>query len=137
MSVRSGVRRRIEPSSLTAVLAAGDVAMIASFCVVGAMQGHDISSARMIAETLTTFLVGWGVVSVAGGLYTADAVGSVRRAVFWTVPAWAVAVVLALALRATPVFHGNAVFTFALVAFGVGGALVTGWRTLVAVVVGR
>lgn len=132
MNVTSSLRTRIEPSSITALLAAGDLIAIAAFIVAGEIShGYDpVSDAGRIAGTLVPFLVGWILVSLAGSLYTRDAIADLRRAVFWTLPAWAVAVVIAQVLRSTPAFHGDAALAFALVSFGVGGVLLVFWRAI-------
>lgn len=136
MNVTSSLQRRIEPSSVTALLAVGDLIAIATFVVAGEIShGYSlVADVGRIAGTLVQFLVGWSVVSLAGGLYTPDAIADLRSAVSWTLPAWAAAVVIAQALRSTPVFHGDAALAFALVSFGVVGVLLVFWRVVAAIV---
>lgn len=137
MNVTSSLRARIDPSPVTGVLAIGDWLVILAFVVAGEIShGYDpIADAGRVAGTFVPFVLGWAVVAIAGGLYTEDAVRSVRPAVASTVPAWSIAVVLAQLFRATPYFHGNASVPFALVAIGIGGVLILGWRVLATVAV--
>lgn len=139
MHVTSSLRGRVEPSPITVALALGDLTAIGVFVVAGEMShGYDpVTDAGRVAGTLTPFLVGWVLVSVAGGLYTRDAISSVRRAASMTVPAWAVAVVVAQSLRATPIFPGDVAVAFALVSFAVGGSLLLVWRLLATLVASR
>lgn len=139
MSTVSSLRGRIDTSTLTAALAAGDVGAITLFVVLGEIS-HGVSpvaNPERVAGTLAPFLIGWTVASLVGSLYTRDALRPPVRAVSWTLPAWILAVVVAQALRATPVFPGNAALTFALVSTAVGGALLIGWRVLVAAAISR
>lgn len=133
MSELSVSRRRFEPSSLTALLVAGDMVAIGVFVVVGEItHGYSLTAdAGRILGTLVQFLLGWALVSVPAGLYTPDAVDGLRSPVLRTLGAWGVAVVVAQAVRATALFPGNAAVTFALVSFGVGGGLLVGWRVVV------
>ena len=133
MNVTPSLRPRIEPSSTTALLAVGDLVAIGAFVVAGELSHgyHPIMDAGRVGGTLVPFLVGWAVVSVAGGLYTKTAIAGVRNAAVWTIPAWIVAVVIAQMLRATRVFHGDAALTFALVSVAIGGGLLVVWRVIV------
>lgn len=139
MSAVSGfVRRRIDTTSTTLTVAAGDVVAIGVFVVAGELS-HGVDPLSQVGRTLDTavpFLLGWGLLALIGGLYTADAWRSPKRAVAWTLPAWVGADVVAQALRATPAFHGNAAVPFFLVAAAVGGALLTGWRVVVSLYAG-
>jgi hypothetical protein len=125
---------RFEPTSRTALLIAGDVAAIGLFVVLGEIShGVDpVAQAGRVADTIAPFLVGWLVVAVAGGLYTADAVRSWRRAVEMTAPAWIAAALIGQGLRATPLFHGDAALPFVVVSILVGLALLVPWRIAVA-----
>ncbi|WP_226012745.1 DUF3054 domain-containing protein [Halomicrobium salinisoli] len=140
MSTVSSLRGRIDASSLTAALAAGDVAAIALFVLLGQTMGHSmnpLANPERVAGTLAPFLIGWVVASLVGSLYTRDALRPPVRAVSWTLPAWILAVVVAQALRATALFPGGAALTFALVSIAVGGALLVGWRLAIAAVLSR
>ena len=132
MNATATLRARFHPSSLTAVLAIGDLAMIGAFVVGGEVtHGFDpIADAERVIGTVVPFLVGWALASLAAGVYARGAVSDFRCAVGRTLPAWAAAVLVAQLLRATAVFPGDAALTFALVSLGVGGALVTLWRVV-------
>lgn len=139
MSVTSSLRARIDPVPQTVALAVGDLAAIATFVVLGQLQhGWDpVADVNIFAETYGTFLAGWVLAALLGGLYTRDAISTRRRAVSWTLPAWVAAVLVAQALRSTSAIHGNADPVFALVAVAFGGLLLVSWRALAATIVGK
>jgi hypothetical protein len=134
MSTSTYLQSRAEASGLSAVLLTGDLLAIGGFVAAGRLQhlGTPIGDPTAYVETLVPFLVGWAVAAVLGGLYTRDAVLFPRRAVGWTLPAWVVTVVVAMALRATPQLRGGVAPTFVVVTLLVGGVLVLGWRVLAA-----
>lgn len=119
-----------------AVLALGDLLAVLTFVVVGEItHGIDpLAQPGRVAGTLAPFLIGLAVVTIAGGLYTRDAIRSPRRAVSLIVPAWIGAVVIAQVLRSTSVFPGGAALTFAIVSVLVGGLLLLVWRLIASVV---
>lgn len=128
--------RRFDTSPLTAVVAIGDLLLIGLFVTVGEIQ-HGTPPWEFPARTIVTFatfLIGWVVVAFVGGLYTRDAWQFPLRAVSWTTPAWIVAVLITMAIRATPLVHGGVQLTFVVVSMGVGLALLLPWRTLIAYV---
>jgi hypothetical protein len=124
------LRSRVDLRPLVGVLAVGDSLALTVFVVVGAVSHgrQPLSNPGPVAAILVPFLLAWGAVALLGGLYTADAVADVRRALGRTVPAWVVAALLGQGLRATPLFRGGTSVAFALVTLVVGGALVGGWR---------
>jgi hypothetical protein len=132
--VASTVRRRIDSGPLPAVVAVGDVVLIALWVAIG-QYVHGLPPweyAPRFVQNVIPFLIGWSVAAFVGGLYTRDAWEFPIRAVSWTVPAWLTAVVIAVLLRGTPVFPGNASPVFGAVAFGVGLVLLLPWRVGVA-----
>lgn len=134
-SVVRSVRHRVDPTPRTALVAVGDLALIAVFVFGGAAGGHGfdpVGQFGRVGMTYVSFLVGWAGAALLGGLYTADARRTVKRAVAVTVPAWVVAAVVAQLLRATAVFPGDAALTFFLVSVGVVLALLVPWRVAVA-----
>jgi hypothetical protein len=134
-SVGRAVRHRVDPAPFTAVVALGDLVCIAAFVLLGVTVGHEgidpLARPGRVALTFLSFAVGWALISVAGGLYSADARTSAKAAIARTVPAWIGAAVLAQGLRATPFFPGNAAVTFFLVSVGVVLALLVPWRIVV------
>lgn len=135
MAVASSLRRRVEPTPSMALLAVGDVLAILTFVVVGEIShGIDpLAQPGRVVGTLAPFLIGLALTTISGGLYTADAIRSPRRAVSLVVPAWIAAVVVAQLLRATAVFPGDAALTFAVVSTLVGGTLLVVWRLVASV----
>lgn len=138
MDVWSSVRRRVDTEPAMAVLALGDLIAIAAFVVPGGLHhGYTLpANLPQLLDTYGQFLIGWFVVSLVGSLYTRDAISNTRRAISWTVPAWVVTVLIAQVLRSTPLFHGSAAVTFALVSVVVGGALLLVWRVVATAVFG-
>jgi len=139
MSVATADRSRIDLSSKTAVLAAGDLAAILLFVSVGEYtHGYNpLVDVGRVAGTFVPFLVGWLVVAAAAGLYASDAPGTLANSTLVTLLSWVGAVAIAQALRATSVFHGNAALTFAVVSIGVGGVLLCLWRVGATLFVGN
>ncbi|MFC6976193.1 DUF3054 domain-containing protein [Halomicroarcula sp. GCM10025709] len=137
MSVSTVGERRIELSSTTGLLALGDVVAITLFVAVGEYtHGYDpLVDVGRVAGTLAPFLLGWVLVAGVSGLYTRSSIRSVRGALGRTFLAWVLAVVIAQALRATNLFHGNAAVTFALVSIGVGGIVLCLWRSVATLLV--
>ncbi|MFC6862557.1 DUF3054 domain-containing protein [Halomicroarcula sp. GCM10025817] len=136
MSVSTVESGRVELSSRTAVLALGDVLALLIFVVAGEYShGIDpLANPGRVGGTLAPFLIGWGLVAVAGGLYAAPSRSSLGRTLATTFGGWVLAVVVAQLLRATAVFHGDAALTFALVSTFVGGVLLVGWRLIATLV---
>jgi len=132
MRTSTYLRTRVDRRPLSAVLAVGDAIALTAFVVAGMVQhgGQPLSNPGTVAGTLAPFLLAWVAVALVGGLYTAEAARSPRRALGWTLPAWVVAVLLGHALRATPLFSGGTTVAFVLVTLVVGGVLVVGWRLL-------
>ena len=136
-SVATAVRHRVDPAPFTALVALGDLVCIAAFVLLGVTTGHEsidpTAQPLRVVGVVLTFAAGWAVTSLLGGLYTAAARTSVKRAVGWTVPTWLGAAVVAQGIRATPFAPGNASIAFFLVSVGVGLALLVPWRVLVTV----
>lgn len=130
--------RRSEPSGATLsvttmVLVLGDVAAIGAFVFLGEIRHYPFAVAvSRTPGTLVPFLVGWVVSAPLTGVYDGRIRRTRRVLALRTGIAWVGATVLAMTLRATPVFHGNADLTFALVAGVVGLGFVLPWRLLVA-----
>lgn len=130
MNPTRSLGRRVERSSLTAILAVGDLFAIAIFVVAGELShGYGLfQDPGRVAGTMLPFVLGWVLVSVAGELYTREAIATLGSTTLSTLVAWALAVAIAQALRSTAVFHGNFALSFAIVSFAVGGALLAAWR---------
>lgn len=140
VSTATYLRTRVEPTRRMGVLAVGDAVAILAFAAAGVWHHGAVSVADpavAVAAAAAPLLVAWGLVAFLGGLYTANAVTSPRRALSWSLPAWVVATLVGHALRATGPVPGGTGPTFVLVTLGVGGAFVIGWRTAAAALVGR
>jgi len=130
MSVARADLTRIDLSSKTAALAAGDIGAILLFVAVGEYtHGYNpLVDVGRVAGTLAPFLIGWLAVAVFAGLYDSDAPGTLVSSIPVTLLSWVGAVYIAQVLRATAVFHGDAALTFAIVSVLVGGVLLCLWR---------
>lgn len=139
MSVSTASRKRVELSSRTALLAAGDLLGILLFVAVGEYtHGYNpLVDVGRVAGTFAPFLVGWLLMAGAAGLYASDAPATLGRTLAVTVLSWVLAVGIAQALRATSVFHGNAALAFAVVSVIIGGVLLCLWRGVATLVLGE
>lgn len=113
-------------------LALGDVLFVLAFVVAGEIRhGVDpLARTGVVLDTALPFLVGWFAAALVGGLYRPG--WTPRAAAVRTAGAWVVAAVVALALRATPLFHGDFAVAFLLVSVGVGLLLLVPWRAAAA-----
>ncbi|PSP64308.1 DUF3054 domain-containing protein [Halobacteriales archaeon QH_8_67_36] len=139
MSVATADRSRIDFSSTTALLAAGDLAAILLFVSVGEYtHGYNLLvDVGRVLGTFLPFLVGWLLVAGAAGLYASDAPGTLATATLVTLLSWILAVAVAQMLRATLFFHGGAALTFAVVSVLVGGLFLCLWRVMATMTLGR
>lgn len=139
MSTSTYLQSRVEPTSLVAGLAVGDLLAVSLFVAAGRLQhlGQPVGDPLGFLGTLTPLLMGWVVAAFIGSLYTRDAVLFPRRAISWTLPAWVVTVLIGMGLRATPLFAGGATPVFVVVTLVVGGVLVVGWRVLASIATSR
>lgn len=119
-------------SARAAVLAVGDVLLILAFVVAGEVRhGVDpLARPGVVVDTAIPFLLAWFVAAVLAGLYRPG--WSARTTAVRTAAAWTAAALVALGLRATPLFHGDFAFAFLLVSIGVGQVLLVPWRVAAA-----
>lgn len=135
----SWLDQRLDLSRWTALLAVGDFLAIGAFVAMGQFQhtgNNPLLAPLELLEAMAPFLLGWIAVALIGGLYTHDVLLGPRRMLSWTIPAWILGAIIALALRAT-LFPGDIRGLFPIVATVFGGLLVVGWRTVAAVVLSR
>lgn len=134
MSTTTSLRSRVELTSLSAGLAVGDAAALTVFFTIGAKSHgfQPFADPTIVAEGVAPFLLTWVLAATITGLYRAEAVSSPVTALTGTVPAWVLGALAGHGLRATTLFRGDTAWTFILVSLAVGGALLVGWRVLVA-----
>ncbi|MFB6082798.1 MAG: DUF3054 domain-containing protein [Halorientalis sp.] len=138
MTAIDWIRSRVDPSAATALCLAGDLLAIAVFVVMGEIShGYGLANAARIAGTYAQFLLGWLVVATPAGVYATDYRRELTRSMPLLLGAWLGADAVAQALRATPIFPGDAALTFAVVAFLVGGVLLVVWRLTLALITSR
>lgn len=106
-----------------------DAVAVAAFVLAGE-RSHRVPLAELVyvAETAVPFYLGWAVGALAAGAYADGVDDSLGRFVGRTFVGWVLGAAVAMGLRATPLFHGDAAVTLFLVTSGVGGALVLGGR---------
>jgi len=133
-TVATTLRKRIDFSGTTAILAVGDLVAIAAFVLIGAVYGHgeSLSNVGRHVGTALPFVIGWLLAAMLGSLYTTDARRSVLRAISWTVPAWITAALIGQLLRASSLFHGSFSPIFLLISIVIGLVLLASWRAVVA-----
>lgn len=112
----------------------GDLVAISIFVVVGEIShGVDpIAQWAFVLDATIPFLLGWLVAGPLLGAYSPWSLQDPLRAAAAVVPAWLVADAIGQLIRDTDAFHGSADPVFYLVAAGVGGLLLIGWRLTVA-----
>lgn len=140
MTGSSWLDQRLDLSRWTALLAVGDLVALGGFVAAG--QAHHTGASPLAAPmellgALAPFLVCWVLVALVGGLYTHDALLGPRRMLSWTVPAWVLGSIVALALRATSLFPGNVSGLFPFIAIVFGGVVVIGWRGIASALIPR
>ena len=131
-SEESFLARRIDAAA--APLAAVDVVALSAMLTVGVINhnGTDYLATNTAAWllTLAPFLVGWAVVSVPIGAYSAGAAESAKAAIPLAVRAWVPAAVVGFALRASPAFSGGFDPVFGVVVFVACGVALVAFRWL-------
>ena len=129
--------RRVDSGTLP--LAVGDVLVILAFLYAGSLR-HQTVGVPPTADGLihlggvvAPFLLGWVLVAVPIGAYSAGAGESAKASVPLAIRSWIGAAVIGLGLRATPFFPGGVELTFAGVILLVGAVslglfrYVAGW----------
>ncbi|WP_114575665.1 DUF3054 domain-containing protein [Saliphagus sp. LR7] len=123
----------------TALVAAGDLLLLAGLLIVGVIQhGTDpLADPLATAETMAPFVLAWLPVAALAGLYAADAFASPGRAIRLVTVGWLAAANVGLILRSSPAFDGGAAWPFNLVIAGLGLVVLVVWRGAVAAVSAR
>jgi len=133
-SLLDTLRRRVDRSPATGLLAVGDLLAITAFVVIGAVGAHggSLTDVAGLATTAAPFVIGWVLAATLGSLYTTDARRSTLRAISWTIPAWITAALIAQVLRALAPTPGSFSAVFLLVSIVAGLALLVPWRGVAA-----
>ncbi|MFC6732641.1 MULTISPECIES: DUF3054 domain-containing protein [unclassified Haladaptatus] len=118
---------RVAATPRTALLALGDLALIALFVFLG-QQEHGTEGLLMVAAP---FLIGWLLVAPLVGLYDGRQY-DLKTTVGLTAGAWVGAALIGQALRATEFFPGGLAIAFVIVSIVVGLVLLVPFRALVA-----
>ncbi|WP_338728616.1 DUF3054 domain-containing protein [Haladaptatus sp. DJG-WS-42] len=118
---------RVAVTPRTALLALGDVTLIALFVFLG-QQEHGTQGLLM---TAAPFIIGWLLVAPLAGLYDGSR-RDLKSTIGRTAGAWVGAALIGQALRATEVFPGGFAIAFVIVSILVGLVLLVPFRTVVA-----
>lgn len=114
------------------VLLAIDIALI-TILIAWGLTEHEINPLARPSYTLQTsapFVIGWLIMSPLAGAYSSKAFRSLRAMVLATFAGWIGAVMVGVAIRATPLVPGSGdpVFLLVMVAFGL--VVMLPWRVL-------
>jgi len=132
--------RRLDRSRWTLLLVAGDIIVLTAFIATGV--GHHTGASPLAMPTrlglvVLPFFLGWFLVALVGGLYTATVSRDPRLTVVRALPAWGLGALFGLGLRATPLFPGGVSGLFPVVIFLVGVVTLVGWRVALAFLIPR
>lgn len=124
------VQARIDDAAR--LLIPGDLLVLAGVFAAGTVHhnGVEILATRplYVLTTILPFLLGWAVAGPLLGAYGSRAVASAHESAVLAVRAWAVGAVIAVLVRASPLFSGGASLTFFAVTLGTGAAGLAIWR---------
>ncbi|MBS1263976.1 MAG: hypothetical protein MAG715_01171 [Methanonatronarchaeales archaeon] len=130
MRVLGVIGTRPDVSVESAKVAAGDVAVLALFVVVGE-SFHSISPLSfpwLALDTFLPFFIAWVLLAPVSGAYGRDARSSARGAVVHGTVAWSLVSLLGQAIRASPYFHGGTGVEFFVVTLVTGMLFLLPWR---------
>ncbi len=133
MGLSTGFRPRLDLVD-SAKVAAGDVAALALFVIVGEYT-HGISPfeyPNIALDSFLPFLIAWLIAAPLTGAYSRDARSSIRSAAVYETVAWFFANALGQLIRASPYFHGGTGKEFFVISFVYGLLFLLPWRIAVA-----
>ena len=129
----NGGQRAGDIAARVATLAAGDAAALLVFAVVGRLTHGEGLSPGDVFSTALPFLLAWFASAPATGAFSPPARGDdMKAATAAAAKSWALAVPLALVLRAISQGGRAPPVPFAIVSFVVGGGLLLGGRAIAA-----
>jgi hypothetical protein len=122
--------------SLRAIALAGDIALLAAFPFIGAMNHEDPVSIESFTRTVVPFAIAWLVIGVASTSFAAATLHSRMLVLQRVLPALIGSGVIAIAIR---VFLFDRPFSlpFAIVAIGATTLLISVWRLSLATLLSR
>lgn len=130
MVIMSTAKRMLSPLVLLAAL--GDLAVFLIF-VLGGRAEHGIIQDAAFWRTALPFAVVWFAVSPWLGAFRASTLTSARASAWRVALIWLACGIIAVALRAW-LTDRTFQMTFALVAIGVQGVMLLGWRVILSTV---
>lgn len=115
------------------LICGGDLLCIALFSAAGAVQHPEGAPLLLrVPEIAAPFIGGWLAVGLFTGVFDARGVAGSRAAAGRAAVTWLGADLVGQGLRWTSIVPGGSDPAFFLVSLLVGGALLVGWRSLVA-----
>ncbi|SFC36049.1 Protein of unknown function [Halobiforma haloterrestris] len=116
-------------------LGVADLAVLVALILVG-QRSHDVNIVTeplASLETIVPFAIGWIAASILVGLYARGVATTPSRVARLTAVSWIAAANVGFILRGSPVFAGDAPWTFTVVMTGTGLVALVGWRVAYAV----
>jgi len=123
----SFLSKRVDQTA--APLALGDLVAIVAVIAIGMNNHNSLTGAVALLETAAPFLLGWVVMSVPIGAYSAGAAESAKAAVPLAVRSWIPAAVIGIAIRGavqSTFSTGLAIFLAVMLVTGI--VALGGWR---------
>ena len=112
------------------ILISGDIVIFLFFALQG-RETHAPGDVNLIVNalpTLLTFLIGWFVIALLGGVYRSDVMTNPRSAVLRTLIAWIIAAPIAIVIRAILLQRTAIPWQFVAVTLGLVGSLLLLWH---------
>lgn len=114
----------------------GDLLVLAGVFAAGTVHhngtGILLADPLYVVGTILPFLLGWAIAGPLLGAYGPRAVASAHDSAVLAVRAWVLGAVIAVLLRASPLFSGGASPVFFAVTLGTGAAGLAIWRVVAA-----
>jgi hypothetical protein len=112
----------------------GDLLVLAGVFAAGTVHHNGVAvlttEPLYVVGTILPFLIGWAVAGPLLGAYDSRSVASAHDAAVLAVRAWALGAVIAVLVRASPLFSGGASPIFFAVTLGTGAAGLAIWRAV-------
>lgn len=112
----------------------GDLVVLAGVFVAGTVNHNGVgvltAEPLYVIGTVLPFLIGWALAGPLLGAYGQRAVASPHDSAVVAVRAWVLGAVVAVLLRASPLFSGSASLIFFAITLGTGAAGLAIWRVV-------
>lgn len=130
MDPKSFLAARLDRAAIP--LAIGDIVAILTLLTVGTLQHQPASflleNPAYLGGVFAPFLIGWLIAAPIVGAYSPGAAESAKASIPLALRSWIPAVIIALLLRVSGVFHGGAAIEFAIIVTILGLVVLGVWR---------